>query len=110
MVNELTARELFGDKAVCGVSRLFLRAQHDQKGAKLTFIGGVLATKTHPLGEDRPRQDELWECDVVIIPRRKLTGHCFIGVRAGEVMDKPFAEELYWDDEISSSGEKIPLL
>ncbi len=65
---------------------------------KLTIFGVALSEKDMVCGD---RESQMWECDIIVIPRKKYRKG-FHGWRADQILCDKFAEPDKWEEEIFS--------
>lgn len=108
---DTVAEMTYGEGAVRVASRLFIRHHDDKNGYAVQSITGMVVS-LGTLGANVMRgapdnaEDEIWEAEIIIIPRRKYSGAGYHGVTVNEVLmrgcrpDAPYAPsnplKLYW--------------
>ncbi len=76
------------------------------KGMPLTLVAGSVVS---PCGgklvlPENERYSEMWECEIIIIPKRKFSGtdgtfHPFLGYRIDRVLTSNFGDPNMWGKE-----------
>lgn len=80
--------------AVVASARLVLRSAGSTKSRLRTLLAGQL------LGDLGLEGDEIWSCDLVMVPRQKYAGACFITARIDQVLTGDiFRDPSAWAEE-----------
>ncbi len=86
----------------------------DSRELYRTLIGGMLITPTEPLvREESGGLHEMWECEFIIIPKKKYGPHDkdgkrvyqFAGYDLGGILTNGFAEPENWGDEYFKAAQ-----
>lgn len=80
-------------------AKIVLRTDIDKKipGHQSILIGGMVVAPGDIAGSDK---DQMWECDIVIIPRRKFEGFKHPGAKLEDVLTNGFEKRENWDREL----------
>ena len=98
MIRFQDVEAMFGPDAIQGVAKLFARNQGSGSDIARTMIAGVLLTPDNdPIADEE--SDEMWECEVIIIPRAKFKGKKFRGHTVDQVL-REYADRENWDEKI----------
>ena len=101
---DLITEQMFGEGAIrLEEVRMVVSGRHPEqiKGQKINkmLLMGCALTPLDILGDDDSNQ--MWECEVIIIPRKKFRKG-FMGHRADQILADNFASEERWEEEIFS--------
>ncbi len=97
-------KSMHGDDAVHTVGKLVMMGgnRNDPKVQKIggmTCVFGLLVPDLVPTTDAH----EMWECDVIIIPRRKYRGWIEPGARVDQMLTGNFGDPELWDEKFFES-------
>ncbi len=99
-------KEVFGEHAISAIGKLVMMGAHRATGdaeqyGGATAIAGVvipdLVTDTD--------QHEMWECEIIIIPRRKYRGFDVPNCRIDQVLASNYGDPERWAEKVFECAE-----
>ena len=113
-MKDIVTEMLFGEGAFKVLAKIVLipTNNHDLEhfpDAKITAIGGAIATfKNFPVSKGSLDHMEMWECDLIIVPRKKYASHKkgkkeahyrYAGYSMSQILSTNYGDPENWGDE-----------
>ena len=100
-MRDYIVKEMFGEHAISAIGKLVMMGAHRATGdaneyGGATAIAGVIIPDLVP----DTGQHEMWECEIIIIPRRKYRGFDVPNCRLDQLLASNYGNPERWAEKV----------